>query len=86
LPFIQLRQYRCIALPELLERIFINHPQNYDAPRPRGIPATSLSAQNRFSYSLTSPKAPRLTPFSRETMVLAPNRLGSKGRKRPAAL
>src|SRR5208283_2690382 len=56
LPFIQLRQYRCIALLELLERIFINHPQNYDAPRPRGIPATSLSAQNRFSYCLTSPK------------------------------
>ena len=56
LPFIQLRQYRCIALPELLEKIFINHPQNYDAPRPRGIPATSLSAQNQFSYSLTSPK------------------------------
>ena len=55
LSFIQLRQYRCIALPELLERIFINHPQNYDAPRPRGIPATSLSAQNRFGYCLTSP-------------------------------
>ena len=52
LPFIQLRQYRCIALPQLLERIFINHPQNYDAPRPPGIPATSLSARNRFSYWL----------------------------------
>ena len=55
LPFIQLRQYRCIALPQLLERIFINHPQNYDAPRPPGIPATSLSARNQFSYWLTGP-------------------------------
>jgi hypothetical protein len=43
------------TLLELLERVFINHPQNYDAPRPTGIPATSLSAQNRFSYCLTSP-------------------------------
>src|ERR1700751_1269066 len=64
LPFIQLRQYRCIALPELLERIFINHPQTYDAPRPRGIPATSLLAQNRFSYSLTSPLRRAISPKS----------------------
>src|SRR5208283_580150 len=56
LSFIQLRQYRCIALLELLERIFINHPQSYDAPPPQGIPAASLSGQNRFSYSLTNPK------------------------------
>jgi hypothetical protein len=38
LPLIQLRQYRPIALPELLERIFIDHPQCYDVARPRGIP------------------------------------------------
>ena len=57
LPFIQLRQYRCIALLEPLERIFVNHPRNYDdAPRPQGIPAPSLSAKNRFNYCLTGPK------------------------------
>jgi len=39
-----------------LERIFINHPQSYDAPPPQGIPAASLSGHNRFSYSLTNPK------------------------------
>ena len=59
LPFIKLRQYRRIALLELLEKIFINHPQNYDTPRPQGIPATSLSAQNRFSYCLTIVKLAR---------------------------
>src|SRR5208337_1857027 len=57
LPFIQLRQYRCIARAEFLERIFINHPQSYDAPPPQGIPAASLSGHNRFSYSLTNPKS-----------------------------
>src|SRR5271165_5575161 len=59
LPFIQLRQYRRIALPQLLERIFVDHPKRYDAPPPKGIPATSSSAQNRFSYWLTSPKRSR---------------------------
>jgi len=55
-PFIPLMQYRCIALLALLETIFINPPQNYDAPRPQGIPAASLSAENRVSYCLTGPK------------------------------
>src|SRR6202142_1001654 len=45
LPFIQLRQYRCIALLELSKRIFINHPQNYDAPPPRGIPYLTVGPQ-----------------------------------------
>src|ERR1700686_2401897 len=36
-----------LGLPSRRRRdnAFINHPQNYDAPRPRGIPATSLSAR-----------------------------------------
>src|SRR5208283_4798033 len=62
LPFIQLRQYRRIALPQLLERIFVDHPKRYDAPPSKGIPATSSSAQNRFSYWLTSPNANSLRP------------------------
>src|SRR5208283_5643987 len=64
LPFIQLRQYRCIARAEFLERIFINHPQSYDAPPPQGIPAASLSGHNRFSYSLTNPNITIGTIFS----------------------
>jgi hypothetical protein len=32
LPFIQSRQYRRIALPQLLERIFVDHPKRYAAP------------------------------------------------------
>ncbi len=55
LPFIQLRQYRRIALLELLERTFIDHPQNYDARRRQGIPTPCLYAQTRFSYCLTGP-------------------------------
>jgi hypothetical protein len=55
LPFIQLRQYRRIALPELPKRIFIDHPQSYDASQSQGILAPLLSGQNRFGYCLTGP-------------------------------
>ena len=56
LPFIQLRQYRCIALLELLGESSSIIPKT-TTRHDREIPATSLS-QNHFSYSLTSPKQP----------------------------
>jgi hypothetical protein len=42
LPFIEMRQDRRVAL---LERIFIDHPQNYDAPRRHGIPLPCCQAR-----------------------------------------
>ena len=42
LPFIEMRQDRRVAL---LERIFIDHPQNYDTPRRYGIPLPCCQAR-----------------------------------------
>jgi hypothetical protein len=42
LPFVKMRQYRCLALAK---RIFIDHPQRYDAGLRWGIPPTPLPAE-----------------------------------------
>ncbi len=45
LSFIPLRQYRGIAPRELSQRIFIDHPQSYDAPQPQGTPRLTVAPQ-----------------------------------------
>jgi hypothetical protein len=48
-----MRQYRRLALAK---RIFIDHPQRYDAALRSGIPLRPCQ-QSRFSYSLTGAKS-----------------------------
>ena len=56
LPFIQLRQYRCIALLELLERVLYQSSPKLRRATTAGNPRYLTVGPNRFSYCLTSPK------------------------------
>src|SRR3954464_10521511 len=54
LSFVEMRQDRRVAL---LERIFIDHPQNYDAPRRQGIPSHAVKP-NPIQLLSDGPLAP----------------------------